>query len=422
MQRSLTTEEYEKKLTLFKKLGYDFKEVVTASGSRYLIKNKMRFYCNIEGEIPKKELYLFKQVQDEANLFLKNYPDIGQGISSYDVDFMLCNFSHRTTDQVYTNLYEIDINSAYTHAAQKIGIISKKTLKALNKASKTTRLKALGSIATIKTETHYKDGKRQDLETTTTKPTRHLFFLAAQMVTELLKELTRENEDIFFYWVDAIFCKEEAAPKICRAIKKAGFRYKIKGIDKMEVKNDPRNFLVSFQTFYTKGEEENNKPYLFSYRNRIDKFSTLAERERAMFEDFETAAKNGYIPDLVEKAKQVYKTDLADDIPVHKLIRKLNKLGLKAKDYLRIKKRLSATIEAHATDRETGITTKFILFDFIDRMTEEEEPIFLQSRKDRERVPFDTHDVEYITTVKTVETLEDTNDLYIKDEKGKVLF
>jgi len=108
------------------------------------------------------------------------------------------------------NTCELDINSAYLESAVLQRIISEPVYLMLKKISKKMRLRALGSLATKKTEQIYKDGvlvetlEKKDDELT--KVWKMICKGCDEMIYNVIDE---KPHDFIFYWFDNLFLRTE---------------------------------------------------------------------------------------------------------------------------------------------------------------------------------------------------------------------
>lgn len=109
-------------------------------------------------------------------------------------------------------IYKIDVRSAYWIAAMKRGVIEETTNSKLLEVfefktpeeMKRTRLKALGSLATKKTEQEWL-GRKLLKEKVVIENTKDLYMDICRDVDNLMRECVDENQQIVFYYWDCIF-------------------------------------------------------------------------------------------------------------------------------------------------------------------------------------------------------------------------
>lgn len=120
---------------------------------------------------------------------------------------------------------KVDINGAYWNYALQNGIISKETDDYLHneyggtKGMKRARLKALGSLATRKIIDVYEDGV---IKTTRLKKevTYDLYIYINKGINDLMIDACINTKGSFFYYVDCIFTRADAAQELIDFIAK----------------------------------------------------------------------------------------------------------------------------------------------------------------------------------------------------------
>lgn len=166
-------------------------------------------YVYMPGDrIPKRELYFINKVKRHVeNTLPKDFIFNRPNIDYY-------HFGDCKPGEVYKNCFEIDINSAYWFLAYKHGFISKQLFEEgcnKEKISKKTRLASLGVLAK-KTREHNFDGKEFEVGEEKRSFTEGVFFFVAAEVGNILKRLSLSvGKSFIFFWVDAIFVKDDAS-------------------------------------------------------------------------------------------------------------------------------------------------------------------------------------------------------------------
>lgn len=136
---------------------------------------------------------------------------------------------------VFTNCFNIDLNSAYWETAYKYDLLSEKTYQEGFEYRKQVRLTAIGSLA--KKSRRYKfDGYRQKkLPVKRSKETEMLWSLICDHVGKLLCSVAKEcGNDFLFFWVDGIYVRPGAEKKVTQLFKKAGYNSAIALCEKIE--------------------------------------------------------------------------------------------------------------------------------------------------------------------------------------------
>lgn len=164
--------------------------------------------------------------------------------------------------EVISDLIEIDINQAYWETAYMMGVISKEIFKKGLDMDKLVRLAALGSLAK-KTEVWHYDGKDsfKKEKVINDQSTNNVWFAICQKVGDVMQEALKESgDDFMFYWVDAIFIKNNhsTAAKVTSVFNRNGYETKNKLIDRIEFMNN------EFKVYSIRKDDD---PRLFSYPN-----------------------------------------------------------------------------------------------------------------------------------------------------------
>lgn len=190
-----------------------------------------------------KRTYFPNDLKQKKGLhFIKKLKDyVTQNFSGYYFDKPIQYIKQNkkmTFNKWYRNeVYEIDLKAAYWNFALKNGFISQEIYNEGLTVDKNIRLMALGSLAKTITTFDYKgfDLINEPLHDNS-EQTRGIFLKVAYDTGNAMNELMKclNSEDVFFYWVDAIFFKgKKNKEKIEQMILKMGLDYKIVPIKKI---------------------------------------------------------------------------------------------------------------------------------------------------------------------------------------------
>ena len=141
------------------------------------------------------------------------------------------------------NVWEIDLTKAYYYAANHLGYLSDEFFVKTLRAPKRTRLRLLGSIATI---THIEefDGKELVHDQRSDPLMRLVWHNIVCYVDEVMSEIAVALQDHFlFYWVDGIYFTTFGKRDVCSAIvegiaEQYGFEVHKEKLERIEVRND----------------------------------------------------------------------------------------------------------------------------------------------------------------------------------------
>ena len=239
------------------------------------------------------------------------------------------------------NVVEIDLTYAYAEFAKRIGIISIKTFERLILLSKPTRLAAIGSIATVKRMDIYEGGKYIKTTDPEPRPTRPLFFLIAQQVSNLMLELTEQYEQIYFCWVDALFMPAGNYHKVTNELLCKCLKFKEKRELTMTIENADGGNLK----YTIRGKQAEERIFVFSKFNSPHVFNHVQGRERDLM-DFINENKNDpktLKEKFTSRIIDTYGTADISKINMAKICRALENTGLDYKNFLKIKKEIETS-------------------------------------------------------------------------------
>lgn len=139
---------------------------------------------------------------------------------------------------VHTNYTEIDVNAAYWETAHKLGYIDDDLKKEAESYSKRARLVSLGALAKRTEYITYSppDFNITDIRIETSELRQFWDNITWYFGTEMDRISEKFGSDVMGYWVDAIFCRNEAAAEIRQAFNMAGYPVKIVPLDRLEVR------------------------------------------------------------------------------------------------------------------------------------------------------------------------------------------
>ena len=185
-------------------------KIMSTRYSKVVVTDDKRLIFNATGERDSQTLKLINMVRSDVKKYIENN-DIEQ-YNSADVAWYYYN-------DVYGNLklkgdvLKIDLTAAYWTHAINIGVISDKTeayFEAADldkKEKKYLRLKALGSLATVKRVSEWKDGKEVSRDEKIDIANRNVYLKICDYVAETLKEIT-VLYGIYSYW-DCVFVQDD---------------------------------------------------------------------------------------------------------------------------------------------------------------------------------------------------------------------
>jgi len=224
IQRYFSIKRYADKLESLKRKKMDFELVTTSYTKKIITKNEVMFF-NDEGDNDNKVLLLISAVRNDAKNFLKksNIEDV----ANIETDFFnLLDIIEN--DEV---IVKVDLKSAYWEYALKVGIISQKTNEKFlswyegieSFYAKQARLKALGSLATSKFTSIYKDGKFAYSMPVHTEKTKAIYMEICNGIDRLMKDCNINVEGCVYYYWDCIFVKKKFEQQVIDYINSRGY-------------------------------------------------------------------------------------------------------------------------------------------------------------------------------------------------------
>lgn len=197
----------------------------------YLIKKKESFTVTATGytnTIQLRDKVIFSSEDADLNSFtFPYYNRIKKDIESTDVVidsipftdiryYSVNSFFEKINWDMPSECTLIDINSAYLTCLVNSGMITRETFDYVSKARKSDRLKAVGMLATNKTEFVYQEGKHIETNSITNKVLSNYFFYCCYCIGEVMNDIAREyGENFLFFWFDGIYLRPEADPARC---------------------------------------------------------------------------------------------------------------------------------------------------------------------------------------------------------------
>jgi hypothetical protein len=407
---------YEKTKNSLQKLGAEFQEVRTST-AKYLVSNagkkKMKVYLSDNPRranacaLKNHELGLIGQVKREMK---KNYysNDKGWLLDRVDSKMYVGVVFDLGEELSSDDIVEIDVNTAFQKAAYNLGLLSKKTFdrffevedkpsqvmrkKGLLakygdssyfsggqclKYSKKCRLISSGSLASKKHITEYKGFDIVREYTEYNREEANLFFASGYEVGKMMFDIAREVEGVYFWWVDAIFCKKSSASKVMEMMKGKGYDCKVK--KKLAIEFDRSTNRVEVVD-----ESGESKPYFFSYAVTLQKHIEILETEeeaKAMLDKYkefielkeqdQAKVRARFLKKVGKDIEQAIMDDICksfdivspNDMNTKWLAHQLKIRGLSVQDFIRVK---SITMNVF---RESSLDHIFGVKEFADLVT-----------------------------------------------------
>lgn len=225
-----------------KKNKIPFRMEQTGTMKRLMISDGRKFSTKPKMKLNGYELNLIQRVKNGCQkLDLKQFPDV----TNKDVPYIKNSIRVKKNIKYRSELYELDLSSAYWNYAYQNKIIDSVTYHyATNpKISKGARLVALGALAKKPLVTEF-DGEKFNMFVSPELETSKLFYLCALFTGQQMIELERIIENtkkgkFLFFWVDAIFFQgKNAMIEICANLQSKNVGFKLYELDSVTLKKD----------------------------------------------------------------------------------------------------------------------------------------------------------------------------------------
>lgn len=393
----LKKRDYDNMKSLFIRNKLDFKEVRT-SNRRFLHCKKTKFYLSdnprkdMATKLLNHELGIIKNVKEEViGNYMKNryqYKDC-ININAY-IGSKFDLFENFETEDIY----EIDITAAYPSTAVKLGLLSQKTFDKFFieetstahvarkmeirkqykdnsyftgdtclKYSKKCRLVSLGTLATKKEIDVFVGGVLIETVLDYDREIANLFYVCSYEVSKVMIKLTEQVEGVYFYWVDAIFCKASSVEQVSLKLINEGYKIKVKKLVHAKYDRLQKRLTIS------KNSLTDVHPYFFNISNDIERMIAILDTEKDVSEMLDWYKDFLQFPELarekiISKAKSMYGlecsvekiifTDLCDiigiespqDLNLRYLTKVLNDRGLSYSDFIQIRSITAAVVSS----------------------------------------------------------------------------
>jgi hypothetical protein len=240
-----------------KKNNIPFRMEQTGSMKRLILSDGRKFSTKPKMKLNGYELNLIQKVKLNAQkLDLKQFPNV----TNTDVPYIKNAVRIKTNVRYTSELYELDLSSAYWNFAFQNKIIDSVTYHYASnpKVSKGARLIALGNLAKKPLVTEF-DGNRFKMYQSPDLETAKLFYLCALFTGEQMIDLERIIDStpkgkFMFFWVDAIFFQGyNAMLSICADLNSKNIGYKLYRLDKITLKKDK---IIVHSSEHKKAERE----------------------------------------------------------------------------------------------------------------------------------------------------------------------
>jgi hypothetical protein len=282
-----------------------FKIYQTLSTTKIVTDSDTLSYTNTTNRLNNYELNLIRKVKNDA-LKCTEMPNT----TSMDVKYIDVSKLINTNKVLTSELYELDLNSAYWYNALKNNYIQESTFEygKGKKIGKKARLISLGALAKTTTIQQFDGNVYTDLKPIKTM-TKGIFFECANICSlemNLLKILA--GDKFLFFWVDAVFFQGNKTKEILETyLKDKGVDYKIIPIDK--IKSNKKESIISVYSELSKKPIRNfnflktKKKTIKIMKNSLIKFTCRNEKENIYFTKYQIYDKFAEIPIHIDGVK-----------------------------------------------------------------------------------------------------------------------
>lgn len=220
--------------------------------------------------------------------------------------------------------------------------------------SKKCRLIALGTLAQKKRVDYWANGKKEHSELEYNEQRANLFFNCGYTIGTNMVEIAQNISGVYFWWVDAIFCKKSAVGEVEDYLHAKGYNTKTKRCIGMAWNHREKRAEV------VKESDGVAHPYSFSHHTHLDHHKLIVATQKPVkaivAEYLEYLAQPRKLQKrIIQKAKEIYGSEASpeqlvfsemcdtlgithpSDMDMHIIIHNLKVRGLDYRDFMRIK-------------------------------------------------------------------------------------
>ncbi len=247
-----------KTIQQYKKLGMPY--VLTIQNETLTIKSKFGNYTTQNSTYTIDDINFIKKVKkyiiDQGLFIAYEHEDRKPVIYfRYSKDLRIGN--------VFENVTNIDLSSAYWETANKMGLLSKAIYKEGLKVPKQVRLAAIGSLAKRVRSFEFDGKKVTKLPDIINENTEFLWDAICTRVAKVLLDTAGLcGKDFIFFWVDGIYVKNSAIAKVERSFANAGYHFKASPLKKIEI-TEKHIHVYPMKPMEKNGKTRDYKPFPF---------------------------------------------------------------------------------------------------------------------------------------------------------------
>jgi hypothetical protein len=297
-------------INLFERKKIPFTIYQTLSTTKIVTGDKLLTYTNTTNRLNNYELNLIKKVKKDA----LNCTDM-PSTTNLDVKYIDVSKLINTNKVLTSELYELDLSSAYWNNALKNNFIEQSTFDYGKGAriGKRARLISLGALAKTTTVQNFDGTIYNDLKPIKTK-TKGIFFECANICSlemNILKILAENN--FLFFWVDAVFFRTNKTKEILETyLNSKNIDYKIIALDKIQ--SNKKDATITVHSEIAKKPirkfnfTKNKKQIIKIMKNSLIKFTCRDEKNNIYFTKYEIYNKFADIPTHINNTKIINRT------------------------------------------------------------------------------------------------------------------
>jgi len=229
----LTPETFAEKIAAYKANGVPF-ELYSSNETSKLINLKLGIKYFTGDPISSKELGFVNTMRVRLK---KRIEDLNVTVPKKYRKPQYFRLGPITPDEKYTDVIEIDINNAYWQTARIVNLIDEETFQLGLTKSKKSRLAGLGQLGKRQAVFHFDGFRMRRKADRVDKVNEYVWNQICLKTTNTLNDIS-ENCPFILYWVDAMFVQKKHAAAVKRMLKNAGYMYKTKKIEYIELSNN----------------------------------------------------------------------------------------------------------------------------------------------------------------------------------------
>lgn len=217
---------------------------LSGTSGRRVFKSERGNYMTRDSKFTYKDMLFIKSVKEYIvkNKLYERIPNNFKKESDKDkIKYYHYNPKYKEGDFI-DEAYEIDLKRAYFETLNKMGLLSPELYEKgrhENQVSKVGRLASIGSLAK-RTRTIKFDGVKQtNSGLSDEQPTAFLWDTICYKVGKIMMDAAKESgSEFIFFWVDAIFVKENTKDKIVELFKSYGFNSSVYKCESIQFNED----------------------------------------------------------------------------------------------------------------------------------------------------------------------------------------